>query len=385
MNRQLIGMAAGLGLLAGCSSEQASPPEAIPATTTSEQSWASVPLRERPLIEIGGVIVICAGIKGLSETYDQASCDKATKTINSGLRHIADETDGAVRVPPISSVIIPRPLQAEPISYRCETNIFKSSEFTQQVLNAVMAAPETRQALQQKPDHVLHIVSESPVKETCGSTTNRVQARYIRGKERDPIVQFMGEGRDRDAMTAAHERLHRWLGHTVRLTYPNNNDYNGEALDGSERFIEAPGQGPTVMGDGAPPFLYAFQQWQLGVLEPKDIVQPTGTETVTLFSSFNNSAVNGPRLLTLPLKHTGIAQRPLLQGIQERRYWVEQESPEEVAVMVAGESDGTPDQPAVVALLHPGQPRFIDKASGFELVLSDINPTQAVLKVHKLN
>lgn len=372
-------------MLASCSGEAAPVIEDTPTAAPAAEKFDQPALLDKPLAEIGGITVICAGIKDLNQPFSAERCSKAAGAVNEGLARISEATGDAIPAPPITAVNIKEPLQVDTPADRCSRNPFTAKAFAGRILQAALAAPAVIRAITEKPDNVLHIVSESPVTKTCGDAERRMQSHYLRGKDRRPIVQFTGEGHDRDVKTAAHERLHRWLGHVVRFTYANNRYYSGERLDGSESFIESMQLGPTVMGDGSEPFLDAFQQLQLGVLQPDQVARPTKPGEITLQSL--QSKAEGPRLLTMPLRHPNILGKPSFPGVQRPRYWAEQIGPSEVAVMTAGESEdgGRPDEPAIIALLHSGQPRFIDAASGFTITLESITETQAKLEVTAVN
>ncbi len=379
MNRRILGVSAGLVLLSGCG--EPVPAEVIPTPPTIE-TLDQAPLLDKPLLEIGGVTVICAGIEGLNRPYTDAGCAEAAKNVSEGFRRIAEATEGAIPVPAITTINIKDVVAVDSTKDRCSQNEFIASGFAYRVLQATLAAPSAQDALrQQPPGNVLHVVSESPATKACHDTKRPLQARYMRGQPQHPVVQFTGEGKNTDANTAAREHLHRRIGDIVRLTYTNNAYYAGEDLDGTEAFKESIPPAPPLMDDHAEPYINAFQQLQLGIIEPGNIAMPTASGEIILESP--QSKNEGQRLLTLPLNHPKLLSRSSFLGVGRPRYWLEHTGGNEISILVVGESaEGRqPEKPALMAQLHAGQPRFTDKSSRFSLELEQINEAQAKLKL----
>jgi hypothetical protein len=366
MNRRTAGVAVGLALLVpGCTEAIPGEPQAGEILTLERP----ISINDQPLVQLGNIVVACVGVEGLSKPSNNEECDKKAGNLASGLERISKATGGKIPVPEITAVTIPGALAVEDIRDRCETIPFKVNAFAARILNATVTTPEVKKALSKTPESNLHIVTESPVKETCGTSARRQQAYYLRGKPNRPVVQYTGEGADRDAKTGAHERLHDWLGHVLKLTYPDGLFYAGEELKGDEKFTDDSEPGPTVMGRGDEPFINAYQQLQTGVLSSKNVETPTAPQTISLTASFNNKKP-GPaetRLVGLPLRHQGIMSQSFFPN---QIYWAAYDSPSEVSILVAGQGKyrNEPDQPAVIAQLQSGQ-EYIDKASGFRLTV----------------
>src|SRR5688572_1946299 len=190
MNRHIIGISAGLALLSGCSSELG-PAEITPTGAPAAEAFDQSPLLDKPLLQIGGVTVICVSVEGLNEPFSDSGCAETTQNVSTGFSRIAESTQNAIAIPTIASINVKAPLRITGGKKdRCSQQDFIADGFTDRLLKTALTVPEVEEAIRRTPHNILHIVSESPVAKTCGDSENRTQARYMRGQPRHPVVQF---------------------------------------------------------------------------------------------------------------------------------------------------------------------------------------------------